>query len=141
MQSEQSYYDNDVAAEASARDAAFFIEDIVEDEDGNIHENTLVAPKKSASLKNNLSMSDVDNLREIYKEKGEISVNDFASKDIKASENWAKNFYSEIGNKSPFFRAWFGDWRANEKTKVSIVFANKKTGKNPRGTFINKDTG
>ena len=97
---------------------------------------------KKFSLKDtNLTQSDVDAVRAISNKKGEISVNNFTSDDIKATENWAKKFYSELGNKSPFFRAWFGDWRANDKTKVSVVYANKKTGKNPRGVFANKDTG
>lgn len=95
------------------------------------------------SLKNtNLTQADVDAIQAIYNKKGEISVNAFSSEDVKAAENWARKFYSEIGIKSPFFRAWFGDWRANDKkTKVSVVYANKTTGKNPRGVFKNEDTG
>ena len=100
------------------------------------------AKGKRFSLKDtNLIQTDVDAIQAISNKKGEISVNDFSSEDIKSARNWAKKFYSELGNKSPFFRAWFGDWRANDKTKVSVVYADKKTGKNPRGVFTNKDTG
>ena len=90
-----------------------------------------------------ITQTDVDAVRTIATVRGEISVNEFTSDDIKTTENWAKKFYSDINvrNKSPFFRAWFGDWRAKEKTPVSVVYADKKTGKNPRGVFKNRDTG
>ncbi|MDY6315373.1 MAG: hypothetical protein SPL89_09460 [Clostridia bacterium] len=31
--------------------------------------------------------------------------------DIKKTESFARKYYKEMGVKSPFFRAWFGDWR------------------------------
>ena len=49
------------------------------------------------------------------------SINDFTSEEIQKTEVWAKRFYQELGTKSPYFRAWFGDWRAKDKSKVSIV--------------------
>lgn len=42
-----------------------------------------------------------------------------------------------MGAKSPFFRAWFGDWRANDNTQVKV--ANEKG--NARGVVKNIDTG
>ncbi len=65
------------------------------------------------------------------------SVNDFTSEDIKKTENFAKRYYSEMGEKSPFFRAWFGDWRANDTSEVAV--ADKKGA--VRGTTKNLDTG
>ena len=65
------------------------------------------------------------------------SVNDFTSEDIKKTENFAKKYYSEMGEKSPFFRAWFGDWRANDTTPVKV--ANESG--SARGTTKNIDTG
>ena len=52
---------------------------------------------------------------------GRKSVNDFSSEDIKATEGFAKKYYREMGTKSPFFRAWFGDWRAADKCPVRIA--------------------
>ncbi len=65
------------------------------------------------------------------------SVNDFTSEDIKKTENFAKKYYSEMGEKSPFFRAWFGDWRANDTSEVAV--ADKKGA--VRGATKNLDTG
>lgn len=65
------------------------------------------------------------------------SVNDFTSEEIEKTENFAKRYYSEMGEKSPFFRAWFGDWRANDTSEVAV--ADKKGA--VRGTTKNLDTG
>ena len=48
-------------------------------------------------------------------------------------------FYDELGAKSPFFRTWFGDWRANDQTPVKVTHANGNTFQN--GAFVNEDTG
>ncbi len=72
---------------------------------------------------NVITMSDVIALRSIEK----ISVNNFTSEDIYKSEKWAQKFYKELGTKSPFFRAWFGDWRAYEKTLMNIPKLSDKT--------------
>ena len=48
-----------------------------------------------------------------------------------------KKYYNELGGKSPFFRAWFGDWRSNDNTPVHIVTEKGSV----RGTTKNKDTG
>ena len=68
---------------------------------------------------------------------GRKSVNDFTSEDIKKTEGFAKRYFKEMGEKSPFFRAWFGDWRANDTTKVKV--ADKKGA--ARGKIKNRDTG
>ena len=68
---------------------------------------------------------------------GRKSVNAFSSEDIKKTENFARKYFKEIGTKSPFFRAWFGDWRANDTTKVKV--ADKKGA--ARGKIKNRDTG
>lgn len=49
------------------------------------------------------------------------SINDFTSEEIQKTEVWAKRFYQELGTKSPYFRAWFGDWRAKDTNTVDIV--------------------
>ncbi len=67
-----------------------------------------------------ITAANVENLRSI----GRKSVNAFTSEEIQKTEPWARKFYSELGAKSPFFRAWFGDWRASDQSKVDIVVAN-----------------
>ena len=68
---------------------------------------------------------------------GRVSVNAFTSQDIQATERLARRYWSEMGTKSPFFRAWFGDWRKNDRTTVLI--ANQKG--DTRGMQHNDDTG
>ena len=50
-----------------------------------------------------------------------VSINDFTSEDIQKSSKWAYKFFQQMGTKSPFFRAWFGDWRANDITPIVTV--------------------
>lgn len=47
---------------------------------------------------------------------GRHSINELASNPdfLPATQKWAHKFYRELGTKSPFFRAWFGDWRAHQ---------------------------
>ncbi|MBQ2759326.1 MAG: hypothetical protein IJE93_06120 [Clostridia bacterium] len=52
---------------------------------------------------------------------GRKSVNAFTSEEIEKTQYWAKVFWKQLNVKSPFFRAWFGDWRAHEKNKVSAL--------------------
>ena len=80
-----------------------------------------------------ITQADVEQLRSI----GRKSIFKFTSEDIRKSEKWAKKFYSELGTKSPFFRAWFGDWREND-TGTYKVIADKSS---ERGTTKNNDTG
>lgn len=89
--------------------------------------------RKNAGNDTRINTEDVRAIQSIPKK----SVNDFTSEDIKKTENFAKKYYSEMGEKSPFFRAWFGDWRANDKSEV--VVADKKGA--VRGTTKNLDTG
>lgn len=64
-----------------------------------------------------ITEKDIEVLRDIPRK----SINDFTSEEIQKTEVWAKRFYQELGTKSPYFRAWFGDWRAKDKSKVSII--------------------
>lgn len=68
---------------------------------------------------------------------GRKSVNSFSGNDVKATEGFARKYYREMGTKSPFFRAWFGDWRAEDKSPVRI--ANRRDA--ARGVVKNADTG
>ena len=103
----------------------------------------------------NITESDLKSLRAI----GRKSINSFTSEEIQATEKWARKFYRELGTKSPFFRAWFGDWRAKDTTKISYldyadafksisqkdgtetITSGLKDGTLFRGNIKNKDTG
>lgn len=85
-----------------------------------------------------INRSDVEAVQRI----GAKSVNDFSPDEVKNTSVWARKFQRELGVKSPFFRAWFGDWRANDKTKVEKVRLSGGDPKSmPCGSFVNKDTG
>lgn len=68
---------------------------------------------------------------------GRKSVNNFTSEDIRQAEQFAQRNYKEMGVKSPFFRAWFGDWRAYDKTPITVAIEQGDA----RGKKINNDTG
>ena len=65
------------------------------------------------------------------------SINEFAAEDFKVTEGLARRYWVEMGEKSPFFRAWFGDWRVNDQTPVERA---TELGSD-RGQVQNKDTG
>lgn len=65
-----------------------------------------------------ITVEDIQTLRSI----GRKSINNFTADDIEKAQKWAYKFYQELGTKSPFFRAWFGDWREYEdKTKLASI--------------------
>ena len=64
-----------------------------------------------------ITILDIEMLRSI----GRKSINNFTEDDTKKAQKWAYKFYQELGTKSPFFRAWFGDWRAYDQEQVKIV--------------------
>ncbi len=70
-----------------------------------------------------ISASDVERLRTIAAaHSGErVSINSFTSEDIQKAEPWARKFYQELGTKSPFFRAWFGDWREHDHSQINVI--------------------
>lgn len=71
---------------------------------------------------------------------GRKSVNEFTSEEIKATEAFARKYWQEMGEKSPFFRAWFGDWRVNDQTPVEIVKVEEGL-EYKAGKERNEDTG
>ncbi len=84
-------------------------------------------PSQSGSEYNNpITIDDVKTLRSI----GRKSINEFTQEDIKKAQKWAYKFYQQLGEKSPFFRAWFGDWRAYDVSAANVVkFAYGETPK------------
>lgn len=77
---------------------------------------------------------------------GRKSVNNFTNEDIAAAEPFARKYYNgPMREKSPFFRAWFGEWRAHSIQPVNVAAIPKYEGTNEarkknRGSFKNKDT-
>ncbi len=78
-----------------------------------------------------------------------ISVNQFSSEDLQKAQKWANRYYQQTGVKSPFFRAWFGEWRANDKTPLLVADVSeidlsteglKKAFSSLKGEFENRDT-
>ena len=89
--------------------------------------------KRGSGRKYSLSDSEIQVVQNI----GRKSVNTFSSAEIQATEQFAKQYWEEMGVKSPFFRAWFGDWRANDQTPLQIADQQG----NARGVQRNEDTG
>ena len=83
-----------------------------------------------------ISATDKQNLKSIGQKK---HVNDFDSNDIKITEKWARIYWDDenLKEKSPFFRAWFGEWRAHSTKRVNVVTQKSDT----RGLKKNEDTG
>ena len=82
-----------------------------------------------------ITIYDVEVLRSI----GRKSINQFTSEEIKKAQKWAYKFYKELGVKSPFFRAWFGEWRSYDKTPIVKVDIDRNATINS-GNAINDDT-
>ena len=83
-----------------------------------------------------ITVEDVNVLRSI----GRKSVNEFTADDLKKTQKWAHKFYQEMGLKSPFFRAWFGEWRENSKNPIQKV-KEKKDSRLTNGRAENRDVG
>ena len=64
-----------------------------------------------------ITPDDIRLLRKI----GRKSINEFTPQEIEIAQKWAYKFYQQLGTKSPFFRRWFGDWRACDISPANIV--------------------
>ena len=71
-----------------------------------------------------ITLQDVQVLRSI----GRRNVNQFNSDEIEKARKWAYKFKEDLGIKSPFFRAWFGEWRAHQTNKFVRVVGDTKRG-------------
>ena len=74
----------------------------------------------NAEYEKPITSEDIEPLRSI----GRKNIKDFTSEDIAKTQKWAYKFYRELGTKSPFFRASFGEWRAYDTTNYTIVEAS-----------------
>lgn len=96
------------------------------------------APPKKGGAKYSREAS-LTNATKAIQNMGRKSINDFTSADIEKTRPFAEKYWREMGTKSPFFRAWFGDWRTNDKTAAAVV--NIGGGSFKAGKTVNKDTG
>lgn len=93
--------------------------------------NTAEAVK---STKHNvITKSDVNAAQSI----GRKSINSLSPTELNSLSAFAKKYWNELGAKSPFFRAWFGDWREGDITPVAVADKKGKTS----STAHNADTG
>lgn len=88
-----------------------------------------------------ITVNDIQLLRSIIAAHNgkRVSINDFTSEDIQKASKWAYKFFQQMGTKSPFFRAWFGEWRANDSTPYSAVKSSGQTYRGA-GNAFNEDT-
>lgn len=88
---------------------------------------------ENRGVKYSISDKEINDIRNI----GRKSINSFNSAELQKAEGFAKRYLRELGTKSPFFRAWFGDWRAYDTTPIRVAKVKSGT----RGTQKNVDTG
>lgn len=68
---------------------------------------------------------------------GQRSIDTLSSNELQLLEPLAAQYLKEMGVKSPFLRAWFGEWRINDQTPLTIATTKGAT----RGLHRNADTG
>lgn len=120
-------------------------EPVTYDDNGNVIPLSERFDESKTDIRNSIEVTDeitkveVDALRSISKAYSgkRVSVNRFNESDIKKSIKFAERYFKQIRTKSPFFRAWFGDWRAYSKDDAFIV----DTESDQRKTVKNLDTG
>lgn len=96
-----------------------------------------------------ITQQDIDILRTLPPRKSVLNFND---EEKAVTVNWAERFKNDIAEKSPFYRAENGDWRADDNSSVPIIELEAKnisfeeikndvkSGKIERGNVVNKDT-
>ena len=65
------------------------------------------------------------------------SIFDFTREETREMERYARRYWEEMGERSPFFRAWFGEWRSRDATPVQVADEEGDA----RGSCYNEDTG
>lgn len=104
--------------------------------------NTAQTGGVAASSRYQMKQSEIDAIQAISKKDSSgkdvgKSINEFSSAEIKATERFARQYWQEMDTKSPFFRAWFGDWRSKDTTPIRIATQQG----NARKLKTNADTG
>ena len=94
------------------------------------------ADSKDVSNPYGINSSDIKAIQSIPRK----SINEFSSKEIETTEKFARKYWEEMKKKSPFFRAWYGDWREYDNGTHAIV-QKSNSNKPENGRTTNKDTG
>ena len=93
--------------------------------------------EKFAEYNKPITLDDIKVLRSI----GRKSINAFTAEEVETAQKWAYKFYKQLGTKSPFFRRWFGDWRAYDdgtaKFKSNIQRLSLQTPQQAKEYFNN----
>lgn len=101
-----------------------------------------------------ITSDDIAKLKRI----GKKSVNDFNAEEIRTTGKWMRKSWTELQEKSPFFRSLFGDWRAydtarrrsvsvklipefKESDAAGLIQDGIKSGTLFKGSVKNTDTG
>lgn len=95
----------------------------MKNETGNYSVENGESLKYSVKPADAINEKTLQSIRDISAEHGNnrVSFNEFTSRDINRLEPFARRYFNEMGVKSPFFRAWFGDWRVNDTTPIKTV--------------------
>lgn len=106
----------------------------------DLDSNIISDPDGKSNGKFSVSSRDMipEEIKEIQRI-GRKSVNELTSGELKKLEPFASRYWTGVKEKSPFFRAWFGDWRANDQTPVTVVMADQSA-EFSGGKAINTDT-
>lgn len=89
--------------------------------------------KKAASHGSELTEDEIRAVQSLDRK----SLNELTGEEMQKLYPVAEKYYHQMGEKSPFFRAWFGDWRVNDQTEVQIAAQEGSA----RGLQHNVDTG
>ena len=91
------------------------------------------AKKKTADDGSRMTEDEIKTVQSLERK----SLNHLTEEELKKLAPIAERYYQTMGEKSPFFRAWFGDWRVNDQTTVQVATKEGST----RGLQHNADTG
>lgn len=90
------------------------------------------AKKKAANDGSRMTENEIKTVQSLERK----SLNDLTGEEMEKLAPIAERYYKTMGEKSPFFRAWFGDWRVNDQTAVQVATQKGST----RGLQHNTDT-
>ena len=98
----------------------------------------LSLPKIEAGDGAEITVADVTALRNLSSR----HIAELTSDELQRLTPWARKFRRELKEKSPFFRAWFGDWRSADSSSVNVPTVQSNTiRKAEAGKIKNDDTG
>ncbi len=125
----------DIAAWQEDLDSLQKLNDMMLDALANVEQKSQLSERNTAEAVSysTIRKQDVQAAQSI----GRKSINSLTSAELNKLSAFAEKYWNELGAKSPFFRAWFGDWRTNDITPIVVADKKGKTGP----TALNADTG